>query len=228
LSILEVFSERLDVLLSSDEAPLLVMVGGHNGAGKSTFYRLHLRDMLGSQMPHLDPDAFEREIAESRGQLERFNVPDEDRSKVAQRLCAHTRVNHFAHRRSFSFETVFSDEAGDKIKFLRDAQTCGYTTLLIGIGLASPDLSYARVLQRQQENGHGVPRDRCFARYPRVINNLAVGMRCVTLGLLMDNSEDAPGEGGYSGIAVFEEGELLQSADTCPKWTDPIICMSTH
>lgn len=57
---------------------------------------------------------------------------------------------------SFCMETVFSDPVGDKVQFLKDAQSAGYTVIGVFITLSDPALSAARVAQRVGRGSHDV------------------------------------------------------------------------
>jgi Uncharacterized protein conserved in bacteria len=54
-------------------------------------------------------------------------------------------------------ETVFSDAAGSKRMFFKDAQAKGYAVLLVFIGLNHVETSRSRVAQRVSAGGHNVP-----------------------------------------------------------------------
>jgi predicted ABC-type ATPase len=95
--------------------------------------------------------------------------------------------------------------------------------VLIGIGLASADLSRLRVGIRKASGGHDVPVERIYDRYPRVIENFHSGFRVASLGLLIDNSGNAPDSDSYEGVAVFSGGRLLYAVDSPPVWAQPIL-----
>ena len=53
-----------------------------------------------------------------------------------------------AQREIFVFETVFSDSAGDKQAFLKEACEAGYSTILCFIGISDPNVSEQLVVMR--------------------------------------------------------------------------------
>ncbi len=69
-------------------------------------------------------------------------------------------------RQSFVFETVFSDPVGDKVAFLKEAEEAGFQVVLCFIGIASPEVSDARVSMRVMRGGHDVPQGKIVERYP--------------------------------------------------------------
>ena len=57
---------------------------------------------------------------------------------------------------SFAMETVFSDPAGEKLRFLQEAAGSGYHVVLLFIGVAGPGTSEDRVAMRVLQGGHDV------------------------------------------------------------------------
>jgi predicted ABC-type ATPase len=106
---------------------------------------------------------------------------------------------------SFCIETVFSDPVGDKVQFLKDAQSAGYSVIGVFITLSDPALSTARVAQRVGRGDHDVPDDKLASRFERTARNIQAALRLVDVGLLIDNSS---AETPYRLTEVWEHGEL--------------------
>jgi predicted ABC-type ATPase len=87
---------------------------------------------------------------------------------------------------TFSFETVFSHPS--KLDFMRKANSAGYKCYLYFAAVASPDISVARVRQRIQQGGHGVPEGRIRKRYHRTLDNLLEAIRLSYRAYVFDNS----------------------------------------
>lgn len=87
---------------------------------------------------------------------------------MAQTEGPHLRWMYLEHGIAFSMETVFSDQKGDKVAFIREARRRGYFVVLIAIGLESAEKSLGRVALRVQRGGHGVPHDRIVKSATRV------------------------------------------------------------
>jgi predicted ABC-type ATPase len=126
-------------LLHSD-TPILVVLAGSKGAGKTTFYRRVLGDLL----PFVNADEIGRALDPEAPQADPY---------AAARLADLVRRDLIAHRRSFCMETVFSDPAGEKLQFLRTAQLAGYRVVFVWIRIDSVELSMARVQQRVEPAG---------------------------------------------------------------------------
>lgn len=182
---------------------VLVVVAGPNGAGKSTFFECFL-EPLGLRF--VNADLIARAIEpEAPGTVayEAAKIADAER-----RLLVSEGV-------SFCMETVFSDPVGDKIAFLKEAQSAGYVLFLIFIGIDSPELSIGRIIQRVAEGGHDVPDEKVYARFPRTLANLREALKFVDYAFLFDNSScDEP----YRLVASTIKGNLVRSAGLTPGW----------
>jgi predicted ABC-type ATPase len=189
--------------LPLDRCPLIVAIAGPNGAGKSTFYRLYL-EKLG--LPYLNADDLAREL--------------ETDTYEAARLAAETRSALVREKRSFIFETVFSDPVGDKLGFLAAAAAQGYAVVVCFIGLANTSLSEARVVQRVLAGGHDVPTEKLEARFPRTLANLRRAIRELPYVAIYDNSDrDRP----FHLVASFENGSPVLAHEAVPDWARELV-----
>jgi predicted ABC-type ATPase len=175
--------------------PLAIILAGHNGSGKSTFWRRNLADEL--QMPLVNADRMMLAILPeqaSDGALPDWasTLRDTDQSwmKVSQQG-VQAFVGHAMNAKvPFAMETVFShwqlrDDGTyeSKIDQIRQMQAAGYFVLLIFVGLASVELSIGRVQTRVQENGHAVPEG-----FPRTQLAISEAIKVADASLLADNS----------------------------------------
>ncbi len=107
-----------------DRRPVIIAVAGPNGAGKSTFYEAHLRPV---GLRFLNADILAGEL-----QLEAYQAAE---------VAAALRRELVNLKESFIFETVFSDPVGEKVAFLKDAASRGYSVVLCFIGIGDADRS---------------------------------------------------------------------------------------
>ncbi len=138
-----------------DRRPIIVVVAGSNGAGKSTFYESHLKR---TGLRFINADVIAREL-----RTDAYSAAiqaDEFRRELV------------ARRESFIFETVFSDPYASKIAFLEDAIALGYGVVLCFVGLSSHAISVERVTMRVSQGGHDVPTEKLQSRFPRTLKNL--------------------------------------------------------
>lgn len=191
-----------------DDRPWLIVLAGPNGAGKSTFFDVFLRPR-GFRFVNADLIA--------RG------LPASDRADVAYRaaeLAAIERRALVARGDTFVMETVFSDPAGAKLDFLRDARARGYRIAFVYIGLSGVPLSQARVLQRVAQGGHDVPDEKLRRRLPRSLANAQQALGFVDAGWVLDNSDaDRP----YALAATTRDGRVTRLAPSVPRWCRRIL-----
>jgi predicted ABC-type ATPase len=192
-----------DFLRYFDDRPILIVLAGSNGAGKSTFYETYL-EQLGLQF--INADVLARELG-----IDAYSA-----AKVATSL----REELLRQRVSFVFETVFSDPAGDKLAFLHDAVDLGFTVVLCFIGISGPETSERRVSQRVIEGGHDVPAEKLTTRFPRTLENLRRSIQQLPHVLIFDNDDlNDP----YRLVATFESSQLTQSSPPLPPWLISIL-----
>lgn len=215
------FQERLQALLQEipeEDRRLLVVIAGHNGAGKTTIYRERLsRALAGHSITHLNPDEIDQAITLDLGE---HSHSKEKFAELAADEATRLRYEYLDREVSFSFETVLSDPVQDKVRFMEEARRRGYLVLLIAVGLDSIELSKARVAIRHTQGGHNVPEDKIEGRYERVLLNFAHGARVATLAIFFDNSESRSEDNldTYWDIAFFENGEMIVKDESPPAW----------
>jgi predicted ABC-type ATPase len=176
--------------------PLLIVLAGSNGAGKSTYYRLALAT---TGLPFVNAD----EIAKSMRPSDPGSVAYE-----AMRRAEALREDMLSRRESFIMETVLSDTQGAKLALFRRARKSGYTLVVVHITLASLSISISRVLQRVRDGGHDVPDDKLEARFPRTRANAAKALAIADLGIVLDNSDlEIP----YRHVETWSLGRRLSS-----------------
>jgi predicted ABC-type ATPase len=186
-----------------DRRPIVVALAGANGAGKSTFYDAILAP-IGLRFVNAD------ELALRLGM---------DPYKAAE-LADTLRRELVASGESFVFETVFSDPAGEKLKFLQKAEEQGYTVLLIFIGISTPELSDLRVTMRATAGGHDVPRQKLFERFPRTLNNLKYALAKLSNVWVYDHSDL---DRGYVLVARKQNQQSVELFEPVPEWLRSLL-----
>src|SRR2546426_391518 len=129
------------------DAPVFLLIAGPNGASKSTFSEKRLKPL---SFPYIDPDAVAMETygRHPANASEALAATQEATKRVQQYL---------REKRSVALESVFSDTQGYKLGLLREAKTAGFRTVLVFIGVDSPEVCVARVMDRVILGGHDVP-----------------------------------------------------------------------
>jgi len=186
-----------------DKRPILIILAGPNGAGKSTFYETFLEQ---TALQFINADVLARELG-----IDAYS---------AARVATSLREELIRQRESFIFETVFSDPAGDKLSFFRDAAQAGFTVVLCFIGISGPETSERRVAQRITEGGHDVPSEKLTTRFPRTLENLRRSIQELPHVMVFDNDDlNDP----YRLVATFESGELIESTPPLPTWLTSLL-----
>ena len=191
-------AEYLQNSLGGDH-PVIVVLAGSNGSGKTTFYTEFI---AGTGIPFVNADNIARSLQP--------NTPEAIGYEAA-RVTEVFRRDLVSRKVSFCMETVFSDPKGDKVEFLRDAQSNGYFVCMIFIRIANVSLSQARVQQRVDTGGHDVPDDKLAARFERTLRNASAALQFVDFGLVLDNSSvDMP----FRHVETWKAGVCIGSADS--------------
>jgi predicted ABC-type ATPase len=143
----------------SHTPPTVVVLGGINGAGKTTASREILVNVL--RIPR-----FVNADTIARG-LNAFDVESEA-VRAGRIMLEHLR-ELAAARLSFAFETTLA--ARTYAPWLESLRAAGYETLLYYYWLNSPDTAVARVATRVQAGGHHIPEETIRRRYARSVRN---------------------------------------------------------
>lgn len=193
------------------EKPVLIIICGINGAGKTTFYYEQEKPVLDkseSEYPFVNAD-----------EMEKTWFPNEigKHSLDMAKLAAEIRGQYLKAGQSFVTETVFSHES--KIQFVEDAQKAGFEVTLNHIHVSPVELAYGRVRDRVGSGGHDVPKEKIFSRYARTVSHIQKASRIADRTYVWDNSCQS----GHSGVIcrfvmAMVKGKITKLADPIPDW----------
>lgn len=135
----------------------LIVVGGPNGSGKTTFAQEHLKQ---TRQPYLGADLIASELA-----------PDDPASVqiAAGRRFLQRLDELIAAGESFIVESTLSGRAFRRT--LEKAKKAGFELVILFVFLDSPDTCVARVQQRVRKGGHHVPEADIRRRFSRSLAN---------------------------------------------------------
>ena len=167
--------------------PVLTVIAGPNGGGKSTFARA-------LNLPSIDPDR----IAASYGQgfTDRANVR-------AAREALHLTAECLERRESLIVETTLAGR--QPLRLMAQAREAGYRVLLVFIAPNVQDDTRFRIDNRVLEGGHNIPDADLKRREPRILTNLpnAIALADLTaIYISSTRSEDFTLEGAIDGTDV--------------------------
>lgn len=201
------------------ERPILYVLAGVNGAGKSSVGG-HILTQAG--MAWFNPDTFARELVQRLGRSqEQANA--EAWAEGVRRLDAAVAAGG-----SFAFETTLGGQTIVE-KLIAAAST--HDVLVWYCGLRDAEHHIARVQARVARGGHDIPEERIRERCKTSCRNLLKLMPHLVSLRVYDNSVDVePGEAVPEPALVLyvDEGQvhyptsLAQMRDT-PDWAKPLV-----
>lgn len=184
----------------SAKKPVIYLIGGCNGAGKTTFAREFLPKEV-KCLRFLNAD----EIA--RG-LSPF-APGAASVQAARILLGEIRAS-LARKETFALESTLSGRTYASI--LKRAKKSGYQIRLHYLFLPNPNLAIARVKERVSKGGHHVPSADVRRRYHRSLRNFLSHYAPLSNQWALWNSETTP-------PALMGESESCSYAQLASKLT---------
>ena len=137
----------------SEEGKDIFILGGANGAGKTTAAEVLLPQKLRINA-FLNADEIARRTAQQGVEASAFAAG----RQMIEEMRALVRDG-----RSFAFETTCSGKS--YIRLLKECRTAGWRISLIYLWVPSPEYSIARVARRVSQGGHHIPDDVIRRRY---------------------------------------------------------------
>jgi predicted ABC-type ATPase len=193
------------------DRPVLHVLAGSNGAGKTSLYEAWLKSRVDAEFVNADRLVFEAIGA---------HATTEEHAKLGQRLAEERRAALIAAGKSLIAESTFSHES--KVDLVWTAKAQGYDVLLYHVGVDSADLAVARVGERFANGGHPVPEDRIRGRYIRNRGFIRDAMRLADGGWVFDNSQ----LGVAPWLAItFQSGKVLTAATDLPSWAAEVYAV---
>ena len=191
--------------------PVLIVIAGPNGSGKTSTTRLVIKHEWAEQCVYINPD----EIAQSKfGDWNDVNAV-----RQAVEYCEEWREQLLREHKDFIFETVLSSDG--KVDFLKRAKEEGYFIRMFFICTDNPTINAARIAKRVMEGGHDVPIQKIISRYEKAIINAIKVTQFADRAYFYDNSID-----NQNAQLLFRtlEGKLAkQYVEVLPQWTETII-----
>lgn len=200
-----------DNKMTSIHKPLLIVIAGPNGSGKTTITSQLLHHEWLEDAVYINPDII------ARDKFGDWNSPEAVIS--AARYCEKLREQCLIERKSLIFETVLS--APDKVDFINRAIESGYFVRLFFVSTENPQINASRIAKRVMEGGHDVPIPKIISRYSKSIYNCFQLASIVDRLYVYDNSRD-----GKDARILFRavKGTIVkQYTDNMPEWAKNIL-----
>lgn len=160
--------------------PLLIVIAGPNGSGKTTITSQVLRSEWVEDAEYINPDNVAQE------QFGDWNSYDAVRD--AANYCKEWRERCLRNGKSLIFETVMSAE--DKVDFILRAKCAGYFVRVFFVSTDNPSINASRIATRVMKGGHDVPISKIISRYRKSILNCIEIASIVDRLYVYDNSID--------------------------------------
>lgn len=180
--------------------PVFTIVGGVNGAGKSSLSGV-LRFCLSDLGVIVDPD---RLTAEAGG----------DEYAGGQAAIARLQAC-LAAGVDFTEESTLS--GGYARRMARAARAAGYTVRLYYVGLNSAEEALQRIANRVAHGGHDIPAEDVRRRFARRFSDLAKLLPLCNEAVFYDNNN------GFQVVAIYRGGEVLPVGDARPPWLAELL-----
>lgn len=195
------------------QKPLLAIVAGPNGSGKTRWTQHLLKDEWLRNCVYINPD----EIAQDQfAELGGWN--SSEATLRAMQIASDERELCLAQKKSLVFETVFSTD--EKVNFVRRAVAAGYFVRFFFIATDSPEINAARVARRVSEGGHTVDITKIIDRYERSMVNATRILSEVDRAYFFDNSIDGESPTRQFRVANGSVARVYSSAQH--PWADLI------
>lgn len=191
--------------------PVLIVITGPNGSGKTSTTRLVIKHEWAEQCVYINPD----EIAQNK--FGDWNNPEAVRQAVE--YCEEWREQLLKEHKDFIFETVLSSDG--KVDFLKRAKEEGYFIRMFFICTQNPTINAARIAKRVMEGGHDVPIQKIISRYEKAILNAQKVVQFADRVYVYDNSID-----NENARLLFRSANghfARQYIDIIPEWAETIF-----
>lgn len=191
-------------------SPVLIVIAGPNGTGKTTVTRKLQKDHWSDSVEYLNAD----DVAQEK--FGDWNSPSS--ILAAAQWTDQRREELMGAGKSIAFETVLSTD--NKLAFIARARTAGYFVRAFFVGTNSPTINAARVARRFIDGGHTVPIDKIVQRYGRSLVNLQPLITLAHRTYVFDNSID-----GHEArlCARTIDGKLRKTYGAMPAWASSAL-----
>lgn len=108
-------------------------------------------------------------------------------SYLAAALADYLRLKIVELRKSFSFESVFSDDS--KVAFVKHLHKLGYEVYVYLIATSNYQINIQRIIERANNGGHKVSEEKIISRYQKSIDNAFKIIPYAKRYYVIDNSQ---------------------------------------
>lgn len=189
-------------------APVLTIIGGVNGSGKSSFTGAirHNDKRLGVI---IDVDKMTAELEKGQGKKSK-------ESKLSgARKAIELSKSLMEEGRDFTQESTIAGRS--IISTIKNAKEKGYKIRLFYVGVSSPEECIRRVQGRVARGGHDISETDIRRRFESQAESFARMLPLIDEGFIYDN------ENGFKECARITRGEVVKTTKSYPKWVKEMI-----
>lgn len=195
----------------SEHRPILIVIAGPNGSGKTSVTSRLLRHEWMEDAIYVNPDIIAQE------KFGDWN--SQDAVMEAAQYCEGLREQCLAEKKSLVFETVLSID--EKVNYILRAHKAGFFIRFFFVCTANPTINAARIAQRVMEGGHDVPIPKIISRYNKSIIRGNVVSRFADRTYVYDNSVN---NAEARLLFRLSEGKLVKRyTDDIPEWAQIML-----
>lgn len=198
-------------MTTSDYKPVLIVIAGPNGSGKTTITSKILHHEWLENAIYINPDIIAQE------KFGDWNSKEAVMNSV--RYCEDLREECLVKMHSLIFETVLS--IPQKVDYIKRAKEAGFFVRLFFVSTSSPAINAARIAKRVMEGGHDVPIPKIISRYYRSITNCGIASEFVDRTYVYDNSVN---DADAKLLFRMVDGKLFKTyVEDIPEWAKTIL-----
>lgn len=198
-------------MIASDQKPVLCVIAGPNGSGKTTTTLQLLQSEWSRDAVYINPD----NIAQQ--QFGDWN--SESAVRAAAEYATKWRYKCLAEGKSFTFETVFSSE--EKLDFLQKAKEAGFFVRFFFVCTEDPIINVERITKRYLSGGHEVPISKIINRFYKSLEQAASAVEIVDRAYFYDNSIE--NENPRLVLRTVDGTTYKTYENPLPEWVKPIV-----
>ena len=172
--------------MANGQKPILWLVAGANGVGKTTYARDHIQSYSGTKS-FVNLDEIARGLSPFEPEAQRVRAARVSLNYLNSVLNMPAPANGDQDtRKSISLETTLAGLT--HLRAIKRAKDNGWKVHLLYFAVSSPEVALARIDRRVSEGGHDIPEADARRRFKRSLQNFGLYSRKSDLWRVFDNN----------------------------------------
>lgn len=188
--------------------PIIYILAGPNGTGKTTYYNTAVEQgYIDPLLPFVNVDNI------CRDELGGYSKENSSKAEIIARQ----RIKKYTEsKESFMIESNLALQAD--YDWIGNMQKAGYEVCLYFLCTSIIDINIERVQKRVKEGGHNIPEAIVRQRYNNGLMYLKGKLHTYNEVTLIDNSEDTS-----KNVALVKDGKMIFKEVNCPEWAQKLL-----